>query len=154
MTGYDPDMPDPADRPLAERPTCPECGFDLWIPLARLEVSTLGLYDDGRFPGRCILMLDEHFDHMDELPDDVLAAFARDQKRVGWALRTTTGCERINYAVLGNTLPHVHCHIIPRYADDPVPTRPPWEHPDKSFKNDPELRERLIVELKAALARG
>jgi diadenosine tetraphosphate (Ap4A) HIT family hydrolase len=26
-------------------------------------------------------------------------------------------------------VPHLHWHLIPRYADDPDPTRPVWERP-------------------------
>jgi diadenosine tetraphosphate (Ap4A) HIT family hydrolase len=29
-----------------------------------------------------------------------------------------------NYATFNNAVPHVHTHIIPRYADDPAPGRP------------------------------
>ncbi len=31
---------------------------------------------------------------------------------------------KLNYLTLGNALPHLHTHIVPRYADDPVPGRP------------------------------
>ena len=30
----------------------------------------------------------------------------------------------LNYDLLGNSVPHVHVHIVPRYADDPAPGRP------------------------------
>jgi diadenosine tetraphosphate (Ap4A) HIT family hydrolase len=33
---------------------------------------------------------------------------------------------KINYEILGNSLPHLHTHVIPRYADDP---RPGWPFP-------------------------
>jgi len=36
---------------------CATCGFELHHPIATLSVSALGLYDDARFPGRCILAL-------------------------------------------------------------------------------------------------
>jgi diadenosine tetraphosphate (Ap4A) HIT family hydrolase len=33
---------------------------------------------------------------------------------------------KLNYDVLGNSLPHLHTHVVPRYADDP---RPGWPFP-------------------------
>ena len=38
---------------------------------------------------------------------------------------------KLNYEVLGNSLPHLHTHVIPRYADDP---KPGWPFP---FPDDP-----------------
>lgn len=29
------------------------------------------------------------------------------------------------YVLLGNSVPHLHVHIVPRYVDDPDPGRPP-----------------------------
>jgi diadenosine tetraphosphate (Ap4A) HIT family hydrolase len=31
---------------------------------------------------------------------------------------------QLNYATLGNAVPHVHTHIVPRYPDGPAPGRP------------------------------
>ena len=36
------------------------------------------------------------------------------------------GPVKVNYEILGNSLPHLHAHVIPRYADDP---RPGWPFP-------------------------
>jgi diadenosine tetraphosphate (Ap4A) HIT family hydrolase len=34
----------------------------------------------------------------------------------------------MNYLLLGNIVPHLHVHVVPRYLDDPSPGRPlPWE---------------------------
>ena len=30
----------------------------------------------------------------------------------------------LNYQLLGNAVPHVHTHVIPRYLDDPAPGKP------------------------------
>jgi diadenosine tetraphosphate (Ap4A) HIT family hydrolase len=40
---------------------------------------------------------------------------------------------KTNYNVLGNGLPHLHTHVIPRYAEDP---RPGWPFPFP--EEDPE----------------
>jgi diadenosine tetraphosphate (Ap4A) HIT family hydrolase len=35
---------------------------------------------------------------------------------------------KLNYMTLGNTVPHVHTHVLPRYQDDPAPGGPiAWE---------------------------
>ena len=33
---------------------------------------------------------------------------------------------KMNYDLLGNSLPHLHTHVLPRYADDP---KPGWPFP-------------------------
>lgn len=109
---------------------CRSCGFDLWLPLVTLDVSTLGFYNDARFPGRCILALHEHYEDLSDVEGELLTRFVRDVRRAGAAIKTATRADHMNYAVLGNTMPHVHFHLIPRFlATDPVPLRPPWEHP-------------------------
>jgi diadenosine tetraphosphate (Ap4A) HIT family hydrolase len=51
---------------------------------------------------------------------------------------------KLNYDILGNSLPHLHAHVIPRYADDP---KPGWPFPfpevagqvdEESFRRDLE----------------
>lgn len=109
---------------------CATCGFDLWRPLATLNVSTLGFYDDARFPGRCILALNDHFDDLSDVEPNLLARFILDVRCAGAAIKAATKADRMNYASLGNTVSHVHFHLIPRVlANDPIPQRPPWEHP-------------------------
>lgn len=33
---------------------------------------------------------------------------------------------KINYELLGNQLPHIHWHLIPRLSQDPAPLEPVW----------------------------
>jgi hypothetical protein len=34
----------------------------------------------------------------------------------------------MNYQLLGNSVPHLHVHVVARYLDDPAPGKPlPWE---------------------------
>lgn len=131
---------------------CTHCGFELWVPVAALSVTTVGLYDDARFPSRCIVELNEHHEDFAEL-DAVLAhAFLDDVQRVARAVRAVTGAPRLNFAVLGNVEPHIHAHVVPRgLAGDPVPTRPPWLHPEPVTPLDPTERADLVEELRSHL---
>lgn len=90
----------------------------------------VGLYSDALFPGRCIISLHDHYSHLHELPPHLAMRFIRAQQRVSEAIMEVTGAVRVNVAVLGNTEPHVHAHLIPRFAHEPSPERTPWEHPD------------------------
>ena len=61
-----------------------------------------------------------------ELTDREAAAYGREVLLVGRALEAVLQPVKLNYDVLGNTVPHLHTHIVPRYADDP---RPGWPYP-------------------------
>ncbi len=45
---------------------------------------------------------------------------------IGRAIATAMQPVKLNYNILGNSVPHLHTHIVPRYADDP---RPGWPFP-------------------------
>ncbi|MEW6280783.1 MAG: HIT family protein [Candidatus Eremiobacterota bacterium] len=132
---------------------CAVCSFRLWQPIARLGVSTLGLYDDARFPGRCLLVLNEHHDDFSTLNPELTARFVADVQLVGRAIRTALSPVRVNYALLGNAEPHVHFHLIPRYPDDPVPDQAPWKHPDRATNLPEPERRRVVAALQEALTR-
>jgi diadenosine tetraphosphate (Ap4A) HIT family hydrolase len=135
--------------------SCTECRFSLWLPLRRLAVSSLGLYDDARFPGRCLLVLDAHHDDFAAVPSGLLSAYMADVQAAGRAIAAATGADRVNYAVLGNAEPHVHFHLIPRVrATDPVPSQAPWETPVPKTALGPARLEQVSADLRAALERG
>ena len=129
---------------------CEDCGFSLWNPLAELRVSFLGFYDDARFPGRCLLVYREHVEHFTQLSDRDAAAFTADSRLAAEAILSCTSADRINYAILGNSEPHLHMHLIPRTRTaDPIPKRPPWEHPESKGPLPPDDAEVLREAIKA-----
>ena len=58
------------------------------------------------------------------------AQYLCDMALIGDALLKVTGSFRINYAILGNTDPALHAHIVPRYSWEPDEFRkgPPWSY--------------------------
>ena len=66
-----------------------------------------------------------------ELSDAEAAAYGREVLHVSRALLAVLEPVKLNYDVLGNSMPHLHTHLVPRYADDPRPGWPfPFPEPD------------------------
>ena len=79
---------------------------------------------------------------------------------IGDALLEVTDAFRINYAIMGNSDPVLHAHIVPRYMSEPeqIRTHLPWSYPqdvmdDRSFdvERDQELIEKLSKAIKKRL---
>lgn len=130
---------------------CSTCGFALWIPITRLDVSSVGLYDDGRFPGRLIVSLNEHRDHVDELSEVELTRFMCDIQTATRVLRADEDVVRVNIAILGNQESHVHAHVIPRRPErEPLPSNAPWQ----DLRPRAALAAGLRTEIAESLAAG
>lgn len=66
-----------------------------------------------------------------ELTDDEAASYGREVLIVGRAIERAFAPVKMNYNLLGNSVPHLHTHVVPRYADDPRPGWPfPFPDPD------------------------
>jgi diadenosine tetraphosphate (Ap4A) HIT family hydrolase len=148
--GDDIDMP-PVYR-FQQYGLCTTCKFELHKVIGCLKVSTLGLYDDARFPGRALLTLNEHHNDLATMPIELAQAFLVDMRSAAQAIQRATRAERMNYAVLGNAEPHVHAHLIPRIREgDPVPNKAPWAHPDPVRPLDPVRLQILVGKIRAEL---
>jgi diadenosine tetraphosphate (Ap4A) HIT family hydrolase len=86
-----------------------------------------------------------------ELEADEATAYWLEVIRVGGALEEALEPVKMNYDLLGNSLPHLHTHVIPRYADDPRPGWPfpfpegdPGEIDEASFRRDVEALRVLL----------
>ena len=84
-----------------------------------------------------------------QLTDAEAAAYGHEVLRVGRAIEAVLQPVKLNYDVLGNSVPHLHTHIVPRYADDPHPGWPfPFPDPDPP----PMPEDRLIRDVEALRA--
>ena len=68
--------------------------------------------------GYCVLLSDPSAPHLNDLSGEVQSAFLRDMSRVGQVLMEILPALRINYEILGNVVPALHGHIIPRFANE------------------------------------
>ena len=142
----------PFDRTTA----CDTCGFTLGEPIAKLEVSDLCFVSDDRFPGRCVVTLHQHATELFDLGPAVRRAFADDVSSAARAIKLAVNAFKMNYEILGNADPHVHCHLIPRQLDEPKPQLPAWLHPDAQTAlaagKTEEIKQRIVMLLRDAPA--
>ena len=69
-----------------------------------------------------------HVAALTDLTADELADYWKDIQDVGRMIERVFSPCHMNYLLMGNAVPHLHVHVVPRYLDDPAPERPlPWE---------------------------
>ncbi|TVY10265.1 HIT family protein [Paenibacillus cremeus] len=103
-------------------PECIYCSKDerqakLMIEVGKLRVSTLFLFREQTYRGRCIVALNEHVHEFFHLPQDTQDAYMRDVAQVAGAIEKAFSPDKINYGAFGDTMPHLHFHIVPKYKD-------------------------------------
>lgn len=113
-------------------------------PMCRVALTT------EPFPGFCRLIWNHHVAEFSDLSTterqhcaDMLVAVER-------TLRTLLSPTKMNIASLGNLTPHLHWHIIPRFATDSHYPQPIWSAPLRE-SHAPTLPPQFIDRLKKAI---
>lgn len=121
------------------------------------------LVDDASYPGFCRVIWDAHVKEMTDLSAEDRALMMDAVWKVEEALREIMQPEKINLASFGNVVPHLHWHVIPRFADDAHFPNPLWGEvkrtPDSTVLSRrrallPRLRAALVERLDNALLGG
>lgn len=90
------------------------------------------LVDDARFPGFARVIWNDHVREMSDLDADARQRLLAAVHAVERAQRDVLAPTKINLASLGNVTPHVHWHVIPRFADDSHFPQPVWGEPQRT----------------------
>ncbi len=134
--------------------TCELCTGDGGEVLFRNDQLRVVLIDDADYPGFCRVIWHAHVAEMTDLPPPDRSLLMRTVCQVEAALREVMQPQKINLASLGNMVPHLHWHVIPRYADDAHFPAPVWARSMRTAE-DAALAQRrdLLPALRAAIAR-
>lgn len=97
--------------------------------IADLGLSKVYLHDDQFFPGWTVVVLRRHATELFQLAPTERFQLIEEVTRVAEMSAHVHQAKKMNYELLGNQLPHVHWHIIPRLAGDPAPLEPVWRVP-------------------------
>ncbi len=138
--------------------TCPMCErweTDTDLRIAELTYSWLILNRDQFFPGYCLLITKKHQTELFHLDTAVRQGLMEEVSRVAQALSLCFRPDKLNYELLGNMVPHIHWHLVPRYRTDPLWPRPIWSEPHQEVQlSAEEYRQRcnLIRQTLAGIA--
>lgn len=106
--------------------SCPLCQAANENLLWRDQLLRVIRVDDPQYPGFCRVILNRHEKEMTDLAEQERAQLMRTVFAVETALRELLSPEKINLASLGNQVPHLHWHVIPRFGDDMHFPDPVW----------------------------
>lgn len=97
--------------------------------IADLGLSKTYLHEDQFFPGWTVVVFQRHATELFSLTPTERSRLIEEVNRVAKTLAQVYQAKKINYELLGNQLPHIHWHVIPRLASDPAPLEPVWRVP-------------------------
>ncbi len=126
--------------------------------IAELSTGFAVLADNQYYPGYTIFAAKQCVPELHDLAPDVRSRFLEEMAQVAEAVFRVCQPRKLNYELLGNSVPHLHWHLFPRYADDPSPRWPVWNNEaflqaQRRTDIDPErlasLRERVQRSLAA-----
>jgi diadenosine tetraphosphate (Ap4A) HIT family hydrolase len=92
--------------------------------VARLQLSHLRLMRNQFVPGYSVLVCTQHGPEPYHLSAEEQVLFFQDLVQATRALDRVFAPIKMNVNLLGNLVPHLHAHLVPRYQGDPMPGRP------------------------------
>ncbi len=106
--------------------SCPLCHPVKETVLWQDDRCRVILADDPDYPGFCRVIWGEHAKEMTDLTEPERARLMALVYATEEVLREVLHPDKINLAALGNQVPHLHWHVIPRFADDAHFPDPVW----------------------------
>ena len=142
----------------ADCPLCAGLGHDSSddhaVFVAALAASEVRLERRSRLPGYCIVIWRRgHVAEPTELDAAAAGEYWADVLAVSRAIELEFQPVKMNLLTLGNWVPHLHTHVVPRYPDDPAPGGPiTWADMFTGEPTPPDVLGRQATSLRARLA--
>ena len=120
--------------------------------VAELETGYVVIGDYQFFQGYTVFLCKEHKQELHELEPNFRKQYLWEMSIVAEAVFDAFKPNKLNYELLGNTDHHMHWHIFPRHANDPLPNRTVWNI-DKEIRNAEAAKpdQSTLTDLKTAL---
>jgi len=144
--------------------TKPACGICAMIDrikagafpdfIAELKSCYVILGDQQFYRGYCVLFAKLHATELYLMTADAARLLCDEMRLVAEAIAGVVKPWKMNYECLGNSEPHVHWHLLPRYETDEMRHGPVWLRPESERKVPLEEDDRraLIDSIRHQLA--
>ena len=116
------------------------------IKICDLKVSTVYLFKEQTYKGRCNVVFKEHKSQITDLTEEEASDFINDIRKVAKAIQKTFNPDKINYGAYADTMKHLHFHVVPKYEGGPSWGTTFEMNPGKVLLNDEEYSE-LIAKI-------
>jgi diadenosine tetraphosphate (Ap4A) HIT family hydrolase len=133
--------------PLCEAPGGEPVWQDKYCRVVKVEGA-----EQQAFPGFCRVIWNQHCGEMSDLSPRESSHLLHVVLAVERVLRRLVNPDKINLASLGNVVPHLHWHIIPRWIDDTHFPSPIWGPEARSVLSAPTRVPVSCATLSAMLA--
>ena len=102
--------------------------------IAELNSCYVILGDQQFYRGYCVLFAKIHATELYVMPADAARELFEEMRLTAEAIATIVKPWKMNYECLGNSEPHVHWHLLPRYENDELRFGPVWLRPEAERK--------------------
>jgi diadenosine tetraphosphate (Ap4A) HIT family hydrolase len=116
---------------------------NLMMEIGKLSVSTVFLFKEQTYQGRCNVVYKDHVKELYQLDEQELTAFMNDVKKVAAAIDKAFQPNKINYGAYGDTLHHLHMHIVPKYEEKENWGSTFEMNPGKTYLTEEEYQETI-----------
>ena len=114
------------------------------LRIAEMDQCYVVLNRDQFFPGYSLVFTKGHVTELFHLDRETRSAVMEEVTATAAALNRLFKVDKINYELLGNMVPHMHWHLVPRLRSDPLWPRPIWaEGHDEVILSAAEYAERI-----------
>lgn len=103
------------------------------------------LVDDANYPGFARVIWKDHVREVSDLADADRLLLNDAVWQLELAVREVMQPLKVNVASLGNVVPHLHWHVIPRYADDAHFPAPVWAQAQRTTDEAVLVARRALV---------
>lgn len=114
------------------------------LRIAELDLCYVMLNRDQFFPGYSFVFTKDHVTELFHLERESRQTVMEEVTLVAAALYNLFKPDKMNYELLGNMVPHMHWHVVPRFGSDRLWPRPIWAEPHEDvFLTAGEYAQRI-----------
>ena len=137
---------------MADCPMCRRWDDDRDLRIVELKHSLVVLNRDQFFPGYTLLFTRRHVTELFHLEQAERAELMEEVSLVAKALHGAFCPDKVNYELLGNMVPHIHWHLVPRFSSDPLWPRPIWAEPHQELHLETDGYQERIELIRKAIS--